>query len=154
MRVLILLALILLNPNVPPFMQPDPGLAVVVNANTPVEDISLRDLRNVFLGERQYWKSDLPVVLLVRAPVSRERDAVLRTIQMSELQFKQYWITRIFRAEAISGPKVIYSSTTANELVGAIPGAITVIAAKELKPGLKVLKVDGHLPGEPGYSIR
>ena len=26
--------------------------------------------------------------------------------------------------------------------------------AKEVRPGLKVLRVDGHLPGEPGYPLR
>jgi len=55
------------------------------------------------LGERQYWSSKLPVVLLIRAPVARERDVVLRVIyQMTNAQFKQYWVAKIFRAEAAS----------------------------------------------------
>ena len=112
-------------------------------------------MRKVFLGDRQYWSTNIPVVLLIRAPVARERDVVLKIIyQMSESQFKQYWIAKIFRAEAATAPKVVYSNDMANQLVTAIPGAIAFIDSKEVKPGSKVLRVDGHLPGEPGYPLR
>src|ERR1700687_2048264 len=84
-------------------------IAVVVNSDTPVTDLSLSEVRKVLLGERQYWNSKLPVVLLIRAPVARERDVVLRVLyQMSEAQFKQYWVAKIFRAEAVTPPKIVY----------------------------------------------
>src|SRR5690242_15447161 len=130
-------------------------IAVVVNPDTPVNDLSLADVRKVLLGERQYWNSKLPVVLLIRAPVARERDVVLRVIyQMSEAQFKQYWIAKVFRAEASSPPKIVYSNDMQLELVAAVPGAIAFVDAKNVRPGLKVLRIDGHLPGEPGYPLR
>lgn len=133
----------------------DVDVAVVVHPDTPVSNLSLSDVRKVFLGDRQYWSTNVPVVLLIRAPVARERDVVLKIIyQMSESQFKQYWIAKIFRAEAATAPKVVYSNDMANQLVTAIPGAIAFIDSKEVKPGSKVLRVDGHLPGEPGYPLR
>ena len=130
-------------------------VAVVVNSDTPVSSLTLAEVRKVFLGERQYWSANVPVVLLIRAPVARERNVVLKTIyQMSESQFKQYWIAKIFRAEAASAPKVVYSNDMANELVIAIPGAIAFIDAREVRPGAKVVRVDGRLPGEAGYALR
>ena len=130
-------------------------VAVVVHPDTPVSDLSLAEVRKVFLGDRQYWTSNIPVVLLIRAPVARERNVVLKIIyQMSEAQFKQYWIAKIFRAELASAPKVVYSNDMANDLVTAIPGAIAFIDSKEVKPGAKVLRVDGRLPGEAGYPLR
>ena len=63
-------------------------------------------------------------------------NVVLKIIyQMSESQFKQYWIAKIFRAEVASAPKVVYSNDMANELVTAIPGAIAFIDAHDVKPG-------------------
>jgi ABC-type phosphate transport system substrate-binding protein len=130
-------------------------IAVVVHPDTPVSDLTLSDVRKVLLGERQYWSAKLPVVLLIRAPVARERDVVLRVIyQMSEAQFKQFWVAKIFRAEAASPPKIVYSNDMQYELVSGIPGAIAFIDARNVRPGLKVLRVDGHLPGDKDYALR
>jgi len=129
-------------------------IAVVVQSETPISDLSLAEVRKVFLGERQYWNAKLPVVLLIRAPVARERDVVLRIIyQMSEAQFKQYWVAKIFRAEAASPPKIVYSNDMQYELVSAIPGAIAFVDARNVRPGVKVVRVDGHLPGDPDYAL-
>jgi ABC-type phosphate transport system substrate-binding protein len=133
----------------------DVDVAVVVHPDTPISNLSLAEVRKVFLGDRQYWSTNVPVVLIIRAPVARERDVVLKIIyQMSESQFKQYWIAKIFRAESASAPKVVYSNDMANQLVTAIPGSIAFIDSKDVKPGSKVLRVDGRLPGEPGYPLR
>ena len=130
-------------------------VVVVVHADTPVSDLSLAEVRKVLLGERQYWNSKLPVVLLIRAPVARERDVVLRVIyQMSEAQFKQYWVAKIFRAEVTSPPKIVYSNDMQYELVSAIPGAIAFVDARNVRAGVKVLRVDGHLPGDRDYPLR
>src|SRR6266571_7988028 len=131
-------------------------IAVVVHPDTPVTDLSLAEVRKVLLGERQYWTSKLPVVLLIRAPVARERDVVLRVIyQMTETQFKQYWIAKIFRAETASPPKIVYSNDVQYSLVTALSGAIGFMDAREAAQAkLKILRVDGLLPGERGYPLR
>ena len=130
-------------------------IAVVVHPDTPVNDLTLSEVRKVLLGERQYWNSKLPVVLLIRAPVARERDVVLRVVyQMSEAQFKQYWVAKIFRAEIASPPKIVYSNDLQYDLVTAMPGAIAFVDARNLRSGLKVLRVDGHLPGDRDYPLR
>jgi hypothetical protein len=130
-------------------------IAVVVHPDTPVSDLTLSDVRKVLLGERQYWNSKLPVVLLIRAPVARERDVVLRVIyQMSEAQFKQYWVAKIFRAEIASPPKIVYSDDLQYDLVTAMPGAIAFVDARNVRSGLKVLRLDGHLPGDRDYPLR
>jgi hypothetical protein len=130
-------------------------IAVVVNADTPVTDLSLSEVRKVLLGERQYWSSKLPVVLLIRAPAARERDVVLRVIyQMSEAQFKQYWVAKIFRAEAATPPRIVYSNDMQYELLTALPGSIAFVDSRNMRAGVKILRVDGHLPGEKDYPLR
>ncbi|MCL4523385.1 MAG: hypothetical protein M1453_00840 [Acidobacteria bacterium] len=130
-------------------------VAIVVHASTPVSNLTLADVRKIFRGEKQYWSSDLPVVLLVRAPVARERDVVLKVIyQMTEAQFRQYWVAKIFRAESVSAPKLVYSPDMANQLVATLPGAISFVDAKQVGSGVKVVRVDGKLPGEAGYPLR
>ena len=130
-------------------------VAVVVNADTPAADLSLAEVRKVFLGERQYWNAKLPVVLLIRAPVARERDVVLRVIyQMTETQFKQYWVAKIYRAEVTAPPKIVYSNDLQYELVSATPGAIAFVDSRNVRTGVKVVRVDGLLPGDKAYPLR
>jgi ABC-type phosphate transport system substrate-binding protein len=133
----------------------DGDVAVVVHPGVPVDNLSLAEVRKILLGERQYWSSDLRVTLLIRAPVARERDVVLKILYvMTEAQFRQYWIAKVFRAEIPAGPKIVYSNEMATELVASIPGSIAFVSAAQVPKGLKVLKVDGHLPGEEGYPLR
>jgi hypothetical protein len=130
-------------------------VAIVVRPDTPIDGLTLSEARKLFLGERQFWAGSVRITLLIRAPVAHERDVVLKTIyQMSEAQYRQYWISKVFRAEASSGPKIVYSNAMADELVFAIPGSVTLVDAAEVPKGLKVLKVDGALPGSPLYPLK
>jgi len=147
--------LVLLAMAVSPTRAAAEAMAVIVHPDTPVDNLSFAEMRRVFLGERQYWTAQMPVVLIVRAPVALERQVVLNKIyRMSESQFKQYWIARIFRAEATSTPKVVYSNQTINELVAAIPGAISLVRAEGIGPGVKTIRIDGVLPDEASYPLR
>jgi ABC-type phosphate transport system substrate-binding protein len=130
-------------------------VAIVVSPDVPVDDLSFSEVRKLFLGERQFWTPKLRVVLLMRAPVAPERSVVLRTIyEMSEAQFRQYWISKVFRADVSAGPKIVYSTEMTSELVSAIPGAVAFVDASQIPKGMKVLKIDGKLPGDPKYALK
>ena len=130
-------------------------VAIVVRPEVPVNDVSFADLRRIMLGDRQFWSSNLRVTLLMRSPGSHERDVALRTIyQMSEAQFRQYWIAKVFRAEAASPPRVVYSSEMAAELAMSLPGAVAFVDASQVPKGLKVLKINGALPGDKNYPLK
>jgi ABC-type phosphate transport system substrate-binding protein len=130
-------------------------VAIVVKPEVPIDNLTMAEVRKVFMGERQYWNSSMRVTLLVRAPVALERNIVLTKLyEMTEAQFRQYWISKVFRADAATGPKIVYTNDMALELVKAIPGAVAFVDAKKVPAGLKVLKVDGKLPGEKGYPLR
>jgi len=131
------------------------GLAIVVPKTSPVEDLSMAELRNVFLANQQFWPDRSRITLLIRAPQSDERDYVLNTIyQMDEAQFRQYWIAKMFRAEVARGPKIVFSTDMTLDLVVAIPGSISFMRADQVTGDVKVIRVDGRLPGEDGYPLR
>src|SRR5271170_913959 len=130
-------------------------IAVVVRPDTPVDGLTLAQTRRILLGEQEFWNPSLRVTLLLRAPAARERDVVLKVIYgMNEAEFRQYWISKMFRAEATSGPKVVYSNEMATELLRALPGSVAFVGASEVPKGLKILKIDGKLPGQPGYPLK
>ena len=130
-------------------------VAVVVHPGVNVENITFTDLRKVLLGNRQFWSSGQPVTLIVRAPVATERTLLLKKVYaMSEAQYRQYWIAKVFRAEATSGPHIVVSNSESVELVGAISGAIALVDADDVPSGLKVLQIDGKHPGERDYPLK
>jgi ABC-type phosphate transport system substrate-binding protein len=128
-------------------------VAVVVNSKNPVSNLSLSEVRKLFAGEKTSWSGNVPVRLIVRAPEARERTVLLKLLGMSEKEYTQHWIEQVFRGEAQAEPVALFSNGMQKEAIGAFPGAIAFFDAREVKPGMKVLKVDGRLPGEPGYPL-
>jgi len=127
-------------------------VAVVVNPKNPVAILTLPALRKLFAGETRTWPGGTPVKLIIRAPGAHEREVVLRLLRLSEDQYARYWTTQAYRGEGTERVAV-FSNGMQKEAVLAIPGAIAVMDARDLKPGLKVMKIEGKLPGEEGYPL-
>lgn len=136
-----------------PALAQKPDLAVVVNASNAVTNLTMAQLRNLFAGERHSWPGGTPVKLFVRASGTQERDAVLKILGMSEIEYKQYWIAQVFRGEAQTGPLILPSNGMQKEAIAAFPGGIALMNAPDVKPGMKVVRINGRLPGEPGYPL-
>lgn len=126
---------------------------MVVNPKNPVNDITKSELRKIFAGEKRTWARGVSIKLVVRAPGSLERVVLLRLLGMSESEYKQYWIAQVFHGEAQAEPVALFSNGMQKEAIAAFPGAIALVTLGDVKPGMKVIKVDGHSPGEPGYSL-
>ncbi len=136
----------------PPLWSQTGDVAVVVNLKNPVTRMSVSDLRKVFAGEKRAWPGGIPVKLIMRAPAAHERDVLLRLLQMSESEFKSYWISQAYKGEGAE-PVALFSNGMQKEAVIAVPGAIALMAAEDVKPGLKVLKIEDKLPGQEGYPL-
>lgn len=129
-------------------------IAVVVSRDVPIDNLTFAELRKIVLGDRQFWSSNLRVTLLIRAPAARERDVVLKNVvQMTEAQFRQYWIGKVFRAESATAPKSVYSNEMSLSLVNSIPGSLAFVDASQVPKDLKVVRLGGLLPGEKGYPL-
>ncbi len=157
-RYLFFLAALLVSCGMPAALADDAvstPIAIVVHQDTDVDNLSLQDLRNIFLANQQFWPDRTRIILLVRAPKSEERDFVLNRIyQMDEAQFRQYWIAKMFRAEVPRGPKIVFSNDMAIDLVVAIPGSISFIAADQVSDAVRIVRVDGKLPSDDGYPLK
>jgi hypothetical protein len=128
-------------------------VAVVVNPTSPAVNVSLADLRKMFVGEKRTWPGGIPSKLILRAPGSHEQLVLLRLVGMSESEYKRYWTAQVFRGEADAEPFTAPSLGMAKEATQAFAGAMSLVDTQDLKPGMKVIKVDGRLPGAPGYAL-
>src|ERR1700733_6269437 len=132
--------------------QPD-AVAVVVNEKNPVNNLTMAELRTLFAGEKHFWAGRLPVKLFVRARGAYERVVLLKLLGMSESGYKQYWIAQVFRGEADAEPVALFSNGMQKEAVAGYPGAVALVNAQDVKPGMKMVRVDGHMPLEAGYPL-
>lgn len=128
-------------------------VAVVVNPKNLVSNLSVAELRKLFTGEMRTWPDGTPVKLLVRAPGAHEREVLLQLLRMSEDEYESYWTAQADGGEGRPEPVTVYSNGMQKEAVIAIPGAIALIDATDVKPGVKILKVAGKLPSEQGYPL-
>lgn len=130
-------------------------VAVAVHPDVPVDNLTLADVRRIVLGDREFWPGSVRLTLLMRAPVAHERDVILKTVcQMTEAQFRQHWIAKVFRADTAVAPKIVYSADTSIDLANRTPGAIAFVDASAATRAMKIVRVDGKLPGEAGYPLR
>jgi len=135
------------------FAQPT-DIAVVVNPGNPVSSLTLPQLRKLLAGEKHSWPNGQGVKVFVRAPGTRERATLLRLLGMSESEYKRYWTSQVFRGETQFEPVTLPSNGMQKEAIVAIPGAIVLMDSRDVKPPAKVMRIHGHLPGEPGYPIQ
>jgi hypothetical protein len=130
------------------------SLSVIVHPTVEVDELSFTEFRKIIMGDRQFWTTGQRIAIIVRAPVAAERSVLLeRVFKMNEAQYRQYWVAKVFRAEVVSGPRVVLSNEEAVDLVTVIEGAIAVVNSEDVPEGFKVLKIGGALPGEPGYPL-
>jgi hypothetical protein len=130
-------------------------IAVIVHPDVAVDNLPLTELRRMLLGDREFWPSGVRVTLFLRAPIAKERDVAVQGVcEMSEAQFRQHWIAKVFRAETPNSPKIVYSGEMALDQVSRVPGALSFVAAGAVSRGVKVLKIDGKAPGQPGYPLK
>jgi phosphate transport system substrate-binding protein len=130
-------------------------IAVIAHEQVPVNGLSLAELRRIFRGEQRFWSRYVTITLLMPPRGSRERKVLLDKIyeQRSESQVQHYWINKLFDDPAQTSPKITGSTQMSASLARAIPGAIALVPADHIPPGVKVLRIDGKLPGDPGYPL-
>jgi len=115
------------------------ALAVIVNKTNPVQNISLDDLRKLYLGEITNWSqlggADAPVELLVR---KGKISGVGRTTR--KLLFDNY-------DQEFSAGEIFESTGPLEEAVTKQPNAIAVSGISSArKRDVKILELDGKYP--------
>jgi hypothetical protein len=127
-------------------------LAIVVAKDSPISDISFYDLKRLYQGEAvdANGKRLIPLNLF---PQSEDRVRFDRAVLgLSPEDVSRYWIDRKIRGQS-GAAKSRESSDLVKRVVLRVDGAIGYARLSELKPDVKVLRVDGKTPKDSGYSV-
>lgn len=130
------------------------SLAIIVNRANPVDDLPFAELRLYFLGERTHWPHGRRVTIVMLDPPRPERSAVLRLVyEMREQDFHAHFLRARFTGETLEEPRLLDTTSRVINFVFLQPGALGYVRAGEAGPSVKVLRVDGLMPGDAGYKL-
>jgi hypothetical protein len=126
--------------------------AIVVAAGSKLQDVSLIDLSKLCKGSQKAWPDGRNFTLVIRNPDSPEMKSVLEKIfGVSETDLKPA-VTKLTESKSIL--KVVESEEDIIRTVGVTPGAVGVLDVYSINSAVKVLRIDGKLPFDAGYSLK
>ncbi len=109
------------------------------------------------MGDVRSWPDHKPVFLVTRDASTDVGKCVLSTVvRMSEAEYHRYLMSVEFRGEETVPSKKVDSSVNAARVVAAAAGGIAVVepgAVAGISSIVKVVKLNGKQPGEPGYPL-
>jgi hypothetical protein len=128
-------------------------LSVIVGPSCRANDISLADLRRLFMGYAVTSRAGDKLLPFNHPPKhpTRERFDQL-VLNMSPEQMGQYWVAERIRGH-LRPPRGVPSEGLLVKVVAKIEGAISYLPTEAVPSGLKVLSVDGRRPGDANYPI-
>lgn len=132
------------------------NLAIVVNVNNAVGNLSTPELHRIFLGERGHWPgpNGRRITLVMLEPGWPERAAVLSTIyQMNETDFNNHFLHGLFTGEVFVSPKTLSTPEGVRKFIFNVPGAIGYLRESDVDKSVKVVRIDERLPSDKGYKL-
>ena len=140
----------------PPTLQAaDDDLAVIVNKNNSVDNLTKAQLRKLLLGEQTSWPGGKKVTVILRATGQPERNGILRSVcGMGEEEFNQQLMQSAFGGSTAPAPKALSSAEAVRQLVVNQPGGIGFVRIADVNDSVKVVMVNGIAAGQPGYIIK
>lgn len=124
------------------------AILIVVAASSPVDNLSVEDVRRTFTGD----SIDLrPLNLPPGTPERVNLDLAL--LRRGPDDVARYWIERKIRGQS-GPPRVIPNGRLVVKIVARVPGAIGYVAEGPLPPDVKAVRVGGLPPGHPRYPFR
>jgi ABC-type phosphate transport system substrate-binding protein len=139
----------------PPPPEVTEPLAIIVNRSNNIDELSMVELRRVFLGDRSHWPNGRRITLVMREPGELERKCMLHDVyQMSESDLKNHFLHGLFTGDILVSPKVLATAVGVRKFVFNVPGAIGYVRLSDVDATVKVLHVDELLPDDKGYRLR
>ncbi|MDX2050774.1 MAG: hypothetical protein SFV15_00165 [Polyangiaceae bacterium] len=126
-------------------------LAVIVPKASWLSGVSLQELRRVYQGELDSL-GGRRVLPLNQPPRTEVRERFDRSVlKMNAEEVARYWIDRRIRGRS-GAPKSVPTRLMA-PVVAKLPNSVGYVTLSAVNAGVKILPVDGRLPGEPGYRL-
>lgn len=120
-------------------------MAVVVDKENKVQNVSSAHLAKICKGEVKKWSDGRNVVLVLHKSSPDEIGTLARLTRMTAAAIKA------MIAQSKEPIRTVESDADVIEAVASTPGAIGLVEERSITDRVAVIKVDGKLPMESGY---
>lgn len=107
------------------------GVVVIVNRNNPMEDVSLDDLKKIYMGKTPKWKSGTSIMLLTPRKYAGAREC-----------FSQ----KVMQRSPLSLSAIVKTDASMTRAVRRIKSAIGYTAGSRADETVKTLRINGIAP--------
>jgi len=120
-------------------------MAVVVNKDNAVQNLTSAHLAKIFKGEVKKWPDGRDVVLVLHGASPGETVTLEHLNKMNEAEVKA------LIASHKDSIRTVATDADVIQAVASTPGAIGFVEERSITDRVGIVKVDGKLPGEAGY---
>lgn len=120
-------------------------MAVVVNKDIHVADVTAVYLARIYRLEARKWPDGRDVVLVLHKDSAGELATLEHLTHMSESELKAFVSSH---KDAVT---MADSDADVLRIVGTVPGAVGLVDVRSINDQVNVLRVGGKLPMEDGY---
>jgi hypothetical protein len=133
-------------------------LAVVVHRSSSVDNLSTATLRKMLQGDLRAWPDSKRVAVVEQPETSAtQQKALLLLLKTTPAAYTRQLLKTQFQGKELPTIIIVNSDLTAVKFVWNVPGTIAIVdgsAAMRAASLIKLLRIDGKLPGEAGYSLK
>ncbi len=128
------------------------NMAVVISAGSKVSDVPLADLVKLCKGTQKTWSDGKSFVLVIKNPEAPEMHVVVQKLFGDAGGDIKGAIAKANESRMIV--KIAGSDEELLRIVETTPGAVGIIDVYSINSSVKVLRVDGKLPFDAGYTFK
>jgi hypothetical protein len=128
------------------------NMAVVISAGSKLSDVPLADLVKLCKGTQKSWADGKNFLLVVKNPEAPEMHVVAQRLFVDAGGDIKGAIAKMNESRVTV--KIAGSDEELLRIVEATPGAVGIIDVYSINSSVKVLRVDGKLPFDAGYTFK
>jgi hypothetical protein len=127
-------------------------LQLITAKSNAIRDLSFAELRQLYRGKR-ISLAGVKVIPFNHPPATPDRVGFDRVVLgMDPEEVGRYWVDQKIRG-GDAPPRTIDSVNLLLRVVAALPGAFAYVREGFSSPELKVVSLEGKLPGDAGYVL-
>ena len=127
------------------------NMAVVISAGSKLSDVPLADLVKLCKGAQKSWSDGKGFTLVIKNPEAPEMHVVVQKLFGDTGSDIRAVIAKANETRVTI--KIVGSDEDLLRTVESTPGAVGIIDVYSINSSVKVLRVDGKLPFDAGYTF-